>query len=505
MSQLGCLFSEENKVFKKLTLLFLASLFGIVTKAQNVAYHDIALATITNTAVGTIVRPVSGALITVCAGVHTEIPCNSPTTIFSNPAGAFQANPFNADVNGNFTFYATPGNNFTVSITGVGVTGYSFPFFAPLITFGALGNATFTSLTSASVNPATGGAIRLSNTDQIQWRNFANSGNVELLMSGAGLGNTPADVLTSSSAFVGIQFNAFMSNNNQTAIGGVFRLGSGETINWRNNANSADISLAKLSSDVFTLGGNGLAVSTGFLQAQQFITTVGNPATTGVVRLATGDTICWRNNANSTDVCISKNASDQFVFGGTLLSPTLSTPVINGATTGTGIQGTDSKLLSSGTISGTGSALCTDGNGGATTSGCPSNGLKASVTLTGQTGAIGTATLCNTTNCPSGTYLITALVQGTVSCATGSSTVQVILSYTDDVGAKASSTVPLASLAGNFATTSSLATGTLGQGNYIVRTTGAQPIQYTTSYTSCSTGGPGTYNLLLIAFQLATP
>jgi hypothetical protein len=57
----------------------------------------------------------------------------------------------------------------------------------------------------------------------------------------------------------------------------------------------------------------------------------------------------------------------------TLTNKTLTTPVINGASTGTGIQGTDSKLQTAGTIAGVGAALCTDANGGTTTSGCPTS------------------------------------------------------------------------------------------------------------------------------------
>ena len=56
-----------------------------------------------------------------------------------------------------------------------------------------------------------------------------------------------------------------------------------------------------------------------------------------------------------------------------LTTPSMSTPVINGASTGTGVQGTDSKLLTSGTVSGTSATLCTDANGGATTSSCPAS------------------------------------------------------------------------------------------------------------------------------------
>lgn len=55
-------------------------------------------------------------------------------------------------------------------------------------------------------------------------------------------------------------------------------------------------------------------------------------------------------------------------------------------------QGTDAKLLTSGTVSGTGANLCTDANGGATTTGCSSTGL----TLT-TTGTSGAATLVGST------------------------------------------------------------------------------------------------------------
>jgi len=49
----------------------------------------------------------------------------------------------------------------------------------------------------------------------------------------------------------------------------------------------------------------------------------------------------------------------------------------------TAIQGTDVNVLSAGTITGTSAALCTDANGGATTSGCPSGSFTAGGDLTG--------------------------------------------------------------------------------------------------------------------------
>jgi hypothetical protein len=87
----------------------------------------------------------------------------------------------------------------------------------------------------------------------------------------------------------------------------------------------------------------------------------------------------------------NKNLTAPTINGGSINSPTVTTLVLNGATTGTGIQGTDSKLLSVGTISGTLSApLCLDAQGGATTSSCaPTNGAAAGCT------AIGPVTITN--------------------------------------------------------------------------------------------------------------
>ena len=158
------------------------------------------------------------------------------------------------------------------------------------------------------------------------------------------------------------------------------------------------------------------------LLSNYFSTSAANPATAGVYRLASGDTICWRNNANTINLCMSKNASNQFTFPGVILNPTfitpdigvatgtslnlggtgtlsttaqsgtgsicmttscamttptlgtpiLTTPVINGASTGTGVQGTDSKLATAATISTTpATAVCSTANGGVTTTGCP--------------------------------------------------------------------------------------------------------------------------------------
>jgi hypothetical protein len=48
------------------------------------------------------------------------------------------------------------------------------------------------------------------------------------------------------------------------------------------------------------------------------------------------------------------------------------------------LQGTDTKVLTAGTVSGTASPLCTDSNGGATTTGCPSATLPSTAVQTNQ-------------------------------------------------------------------------------------------------------------------------
>jgi hypothetical protein len=312
-TQLTLRATAASAVLRLFVVGLLLGLFVTRSEAQNVAYHDIALVAV-NTSAGLVARPIPSALITVCPGLHTEIPCNTTATIFSTPGGASQANPFNADINGNFSFYATPGNNFTVSITGVGVAGFNFPFFAPLVTIGAIGNASFTTLTSSSANPAATGTIRLASGDFINWRNQGNTADVTLGF-GTPAGNYPANTLSINSGSTGLSSLFFSDQSSLTAVGGLIRMASANSINWRNNANSGDISLTKtgaangnIPADTFiTTGGAGIAAT--FFSQGNTVDAVG-----GIYRLPSTGTMNWRNNLNSADVSLSKNASDNLVF-----------------------------------------------------------------------------------------------------------------------------------------------------------------------------------------------
>jgi len=63
------------------------------------------------------------------------------------------------------------------------------------------------------------------------------------------------------------------------------------------------------------------------------------------------------------------------------------------ATTVYGKQGTDTNVLTAGTISGTGATLCTDANGGATTSGCPSSSVSAGQGVSVTSGVLSTTSV----------------------------------------------------------------------------------------------------------------
>lgn len=70
-----------------------------------------------------------------------------------------------------------------------------------------------------------------------------------------------------------------------------------------------------------------------------------NPAATGQVRLANGDTVSWRNVANSADLALSTNSNNRLALAGveqadlsstqTLTNKTLTAPTITGTVGGT--------------------------------------------------------------------------------------------------------------------------------------------------------------------------
>jgi hypothetical protein len=125
------------------------------------------------------------------------------------------------------------------------------------------GSPTASTLVSSSANPAQTGVVRLASGDVIAWRNAANTGEALLAKSTAASGNIPVDTLNLSSDVgqsnvIGMTGAFFGNVLSTSAASGMFRLTSSDAIAWRNNANSADVSITKNSSDQFVFGGGGL-------------------------------------------------------------------------------------------------------------------------------------------------------------------------------------------------------------------------------------------------------
>jgi hypothetical protein len=74
----------------------------------------------------------------------------------------------------------------------------------------------------------------------------------------------------------------------------------------------------------------GVTNATSFrpLYSQAFSSLAPNSATRGAVRLGSTDSICWRNNGNTADLCIGQTSSDRFAVPWPLLDTNLITPKI---------------------------------------------------------------------------------------------------------------------------------------------------------------------------------
>jgi len=138
----------------------------------------------------------------------------------------------------------------------------------------------------------------------------------------------------------------------------------------------------------FTNGNNtwtGINVFTQTVFAPAYASNSALPALTGFLRLETADQICWRNNANSTDLCLNKNTADLLNWPGNF------SITGNGTAGGTfGIGG--GTPLATSNQSGTGSIclttncqLVTPALNGVTISGTPSVGQT--ITATSPTAA----------------------------------------------------------------------------------------------------------------------
>lgn len=184
------------------------------------------------------------------------------------------------------------------------------------------GTWTFANVISASANPAASGVLRLSSTDSIDWRNNAGSGDSvlsKITVTGV------VDTLNWTGPFAA---GTLVHNIGSAAQSGFLQMASGDFIAWRNNAGTADIILQKLSSDQLDVSAFAA------LRAGVLLTSSANPPASGFIRLASGDTIAWRNNANTADISLGKNTSDQVTFAGIRLVDETSAETLTGKNLG---------------------------------------------------------------------------------------------------------------------------------------------------------------------------
>lgn len=151
---------------------------------------------------------------------------------------------------------------------------------------------------------------------------YAAPGTYKYTVTGTGI--TPSGPFTATVSLVNgsaATHSSVTSASPNPAQSGVLRLASPDSIAWRNNANTADTSLAKLGAasggvptDTFQFqNATGAAPIWGFPVIASSSVALGVPVT-GAVRLSTTDTITWRNNAGTGDVALQKNNSDQLLY-----------------------------------------------------------------------------------------------------------------------------------------------------------------------------------------------
>lgn len=132
------------------------------------------------------------------------------------------------------------------------------------------------------------------------------------------------------------------------------------------------------------------------------------------------------------------------------------------------------------------------------TQGISGDANHSATVTTGSGASVGSTTLCSSTNCPAGTYVVHTYIDITTACGTtGTYTVNLI--YTDDQGAK---TIPVnlngtgAVPATGVLTTTS--TANFGESSQVIRLTSGN-LNYSTTAVACGTAGPMVGKLYMAA------
>ncbi len=236
---------------------------------------------------------------TATTGGNPNTPCAPLDNVFTDATLTTTApNPFVGDQQGNFQFYAAPGfHQVQVCSAGLSCTMYPTILAPDPNNFGSLFGAAVISNcggNTANCTPALSGMIRLGPGDAVCWRNAANTADVCLTK------NASDQIVGSSGSGSGVATQVLSPNTNP-AQSGIIRLSAFDTACWRAASGVTDVCLSHDGADHILTNGSGFI-------APQFISSSNNPAQSGIVRLAAGDSACWRNTANTADVCITQVA-----------------------------------------------------------------------------------------------------------------------------------------------------------------------------------------------------
>jgi len=249
-----------------------------------------------------------------------------------------------------------------------------------------------------------------------------------------------------------------------------------------NNASLAgpliQASVTNTSSAATSLFLNFLAGAAGNTSIFKISSTGTTTATGGFVSAPTNASGFTALKQGTTQATLTTSITDQ--------APTSVTSYIN-TRPGVAAQG-----LVTGTLSG---SVITQGFSG-------DAGHSATVGISTAT-SVGSTSLCSTALCPAGTYLVTAYIDVTTACTT-TGTYFVNLIYTDDTTVSKTTVMPLfgtgvTTTTGPIAATSlaMAATTNYATGSFILRSTGAASINYSTTAGACGSGGPGLGKLYL--------
>jgi len=304
-----------SAVLRLFIVCFLLSVFSTRSEAQGVRHVDIAQGTVTLAGSsgfsGAVMRPIPSALITVCTGSTPPAfnqACTGLASIYSDISlTTLINNPFNADIQGNYSFYASGGVPYVISVGAIGFTTYSYVWSAPSSNAAGgtfTGNISFQGNNTHSGTETFTGAVSSTNFNNVQWAGPGATQTIDQAVTACGA--NPCTVMISSlytgaesanltfNAVDGSVYNIYRGSNNitihdlrastnkaygvnygGTTLGSQARFAVTQAIASPSSTTSAILATNQVSGNV-SAGGGALAAITGEVDIEGAIT--GAPA-----------------------------------------------------------------------------------------------------------------------------------------------------------------------------------------------------------------------------------